>query len=69
MGVSERNTPTLRSVKHPDHVIATDWQVPLQTNFSDCGLYLVHYANRLLKEPETILKLVEVCALSLKDRC
>jgi hypothetical protein len=35
-------------------------QVPLQTNFSDCGLFLVHYAYKLLNDPEGILKFVEV---------
>lgn len=37
-----------------------DAQVPLQPNFSDCGLYLVHYARGLLTEPERILQFVQV---------
>lgn len=35
-------------------------QVPLQTNFSDCGLYLVHYATQMLKQPEEMLRFIEV---------
>lgn len=37
------------------------YQVPLQGNFSDCGLYLVHYARRLLSQPDTVLRFLEVC--------
>lgn len=40
--------------------LLTQRQVPLQTNFSDCGLYLVHYATQLLSQPEKVLRFIEV---------
>ncbi|ORY27761.1 hypothetical protein BCR39DRAFT_218696 [Naematelia encephala] len=34
--------------------------VPQQPNFSDCGLYLVHYAKQMLDRPEEMLRFIQV---------
>ncbi|WVQ97960.1 hypothetical protein IAU59_005080 [Kwoniella sp. CBS 9459] len=41
---------------------ASYWEgrVPIQNNFSDCGLYLVHYAKQLLERPEVVLSFVQI---------
>ncbi|WVF69917.1 hypothetical protein IAT40_004701 [Kwoniella sp. CBS 6097] len=41
---------------------ASYWEgrVPAQNNFSDCGLYLVHYTKQLLERPETVLSFVQI---------
>jgi len=36
-------------------------QVPQQPNFSDCGLYLIHYAKQLLEDQAEILEFIQVC--------
>ena len=35
-------------------------QVPQQPNFSDCGLYLIHYTKQLLNNQLEILRFIEV---------
>ncbi|WWD07775.1 hypothetical protein V865_005879 [Kwoniella europaea PYCC6329] len=34
-------------------------KVPQQGNFSDCGLFVVHYAEKLLQNPKEVLKFVQ----------
>ncbi|WWC86989.1 uncharacterized protein L201_001870 [Kwoniella dendrophila CBS 6074] len=36
-----------------------DGRAPAQDNFSDCGLYVVYYVQRLLQAPEQVLRFVE----------
>ncbi len=38
-------------------------QVPQQPNFSDCGLFLIHYAKQLLENQAEILQFIEVLPL------
>ena len=40
-------------------------KLPLQTNLSDCGLYLLEYAERFMMEPDKILENIEVISLIL----
>lgn len=35
-------------------------QVPLQDNFSDCGLYILHYVEQLLTNPQEMLDHIAV---------
>ncbi|OCF37420.1 hypothetical protein I316_00541 [Kwoniella heveanensis BCC8398] len=41
---------------------ASYWEgrVPTQDNFSDCGLYLVHYTKQLLERPEVVLRFAQI---------
>lgn len=35
-------------------------QVPLQQNLTDCGLYLLHYVEKFLEQPEEYLEILKV---------
>ncbi|KAK4689830.1 hypothetical protein P7C73_g295, partial [Tremellales sp. Uapishka_1] len=43
----------------PTDAIYRDARVPLQTNFSDCGVYLMHYVRTFLEDAESVLKFVQ----------
>ena len=39
---------------------SADQQVPQQPNFSDCGLYLIHFTEQLVNHPYEVLDTVRV---------
>jgi len=46
-----------------DNAIHIEAKVPLQPNFSDCGVFLIHYVKMLLENQESVLSFVGVCLL------
>lgn len=46
-----------------------DAKAPLQPNFCDCGIYLIHYFDRLFKDPETLFPLCYVSVVLSLSKC
>ncbi|KAM0751720.1 cysteine proteinase [Meredithblackwellia eburnea MCA 4105] len=44
----------LRETSADENIVFGQAQVPLQNNFSDCGLYLLHYVDEFLGDPITL---------------